>query len=328
MKPDFSIFLADYKVAQFLADKVVLFLTYLILAFVILDSFIHLIPNGDGSVIFFIGRNGVTSGQQSYVNEYCADHARGKAYMVPILIFGQSLVTILLHHFWYSMVLYFGAYIEKTKKVAKKENTKVIKTDFDSCLLQFVYIFKNGLQLFFALIAVVLSLLYKFGNKQQLFDIDKNFVCSVDELPELGTVRCLYSSIALNDVFIIFYLVVTVCVIIVTMFGFVDICARRDLDKKEHKCCCRGCLKNCFPLRENSYPCWLYICSSDAQMIEYWTAITLEDSEKDSTREQQEKTNREQQGQGTAGNKQPGRAENNQPKQQEVEMTEATIYAP
>ena len=117
MKPDTGIFWVDHKVVHFFLDKVVLFLSYVILAFLVFDSFINLLPHGHGTVICFIGSNSVTSGQQSYINEYCADQVKLKVYLVPILVFGQGLLTILLHYSWYSMVLYCG---NAKKKIRKK----------------------------------------------------------------------------------------------------------------------------------------------------------------------------------------------------------------
>ena len=145
MKPDFGIFLAGHKVVQFFADKVVLFLFYLILAFIVIDSFINLLPNGRGTVICFIDSNSVSSGQQSYINEYCADHVPRKTYMLPILVFGQGLVTVLLHYAWYSMVLYCSSVHKKTQSAQ------------NCCYsLQFFYCFKNILQLLLAAFAMSL----------------------------------------------------------------------------------------------------------------------------------------------------------------------------
>ena len=251
MKPDFGIFLAGHKVVQFFADKVVLFLSYLILAFIVIDSFINLLPNGRGTVICFIDSNSVSSGQQSYINEYCADHVPGKTYMLPILVFGQGLVTVLLHYAWYSMVLYCSSVHKKTRPA--QNNNDININCF--CSLQFFYCFKNILQLFLAAVAMSLSFHYEFGPGSGVYGIEKNFNCSVKDikyLAEPGTVQCLYNSIALNDVFISFYGVTSGCVVLVTFLGFVDICARRDI-KKKAKCCSgiRECLKAC---------CWTACC--------------------------------------------------------------------
>ena len=129
MKPDIGSFLADHKVVQFFADKVVLFLSYLILAFLVVDSFIALLPHGHGTVICFIGSNSVTSGQQSYINEYCADQVSWMVYLVPLLVFGQGLLTILLHYSWYSMVLYWGNAAKKKRKMIMEANEMVAVAD-------------------------------------------------------------------------------------------------------------------------------------------------------------------------------------------------------
>ena len=262
MKPDFGIFLAGHKVVQFFADKVVLFLSYLILAFIVIDSFVNLLPNGHGTVICFIDSNSVSSGEQSYVNQYCTDHVPGKTYMVPILVFGQGLVTVLLHYAWYSMVLYCSSVHKKTRPAQANENNNNINC---SCSLQFFYCFKNILQLFLATVAMSLSFHYEFGPESGVYGIEKNYNCSVKDikyLAEPGTVQCLYNSIALNDVFISFYGVTSGCVVLVTFLGFVDICARRDI-KKKAKCCSgiRECLKAC---------CWTACCEC---WIDRWTSF-------------------------------------------------------
>ena len=120
MKPDFSIFLTDQKVVQFFADEVVLFLSYLIGGLIVIDSFINQLPSGHKTVACFIGSDSVSSGQQSYINEYCAEFVPSWTYAVPIVTFCHGLLTVLLHYSWYSMVLYADKVYRKQEKTHVK----------------------------------------------------------------------------------------------------------------------------------------------------------------------------------------------------------------
>ena len=133
MKPDFGIFLSERKVVQFFADKAVLFLSYLVMGFILIDSFINLLPTGHGTMVCFIKNNSVTSGQQSYVNEYCTGRVPGATYTIPILIFGQGLLSVLLHYSWYAMVLYVSSNVGSKQKKLKKaeEDDKKKKAEED-----------------------------------------------------------------------------------------------------------------------------------------------------------------------------------------------------
>ena len=316
-KPDLGILLDQHKVVQFFADKVVLYLSYIISTFIIVDSFISLVPSGRGTVGCFIESKDVNSGQQSYVNEYCAQHVPKEAYAVPILIFCQGLITALLHYAWYAMVQFTNNVrlkrnaVEKTdeklknayedlesacKELAQVEpevvsaklesvsaklesvsaklesvsaklesvsaklesvRTKLndvrtelttcngcgrwsaIKNCDNHCLLSFYYI-KGFFQLFLAFFALVYAVDYEYcGNIPYLSSIRKNFNCSIingdiDYWSELDTVQCFYNTIALNDIFVIFYIAILVCLIVSIAFGCCGICMRCDM----HSSCC------------------------------------------------------------------------------------------
>ena len=108
MKSDFDISFIDQtgKVVQFFADKAIVLLSYLILGATVIDSFIKQLPNGHGAVQCIVKNYSVTSGQQAYLNKYCADNVPWETYELPSLIFTQGLLAVLLHFSWYSMVLY------------------------------------------------------------------------------------------------------------------------------------------------------------------------------------------------------------------------------
>ena len=274
MKPDFGIFLAERKVVQFFADKVVLFLSLLILSFIVIDSFIHLLPYGNGTVQCFIESNNVASGQQSYIDAYCADYVPWRTFLVPIVIFIHGLTTVLLHYAWYSTVLYANRFVKATGKDAKPEEVrKEINTgasgdsvntassaskatgkdakpeevgsgsrtaDIEmaptaekqaakkedsaagnekgvvaassrgrSIWLLICYGIKNFLQAAVAMVAVWLSFDYEF-NESSILSLNKTFLCpikgqgNIDYWTDLDTVQCFYSSVALNDVFLIY----------------------------------------------------------------------------------------------------------------------------
>ena len=95
------------------------------------------------------------------------------------------------------------------------------------------YAIKNILQGLGAIAATITACMYEFTNS--IAPIQKSFNCSItdniDYWAELDTVQCYYTSIALNDVFIIFYGIMSGCVVIVATFGFFDIFLRLDLAK-------------------------------------------------------------------------------------------------
>eukprot|EP00731_Ephydatia_muelleri_P012759 Em0007g69a len=352
MKPDFGIFLAERKVVQFFADKVVLFLSLLNLSFIVIDSFIRLLPYGNGTVQCFIESNSVASGQQSYIDAYCAEYVPRGTYLVPISIFIHGLTTVLLHYAWYSTVLYANRFVKATGKdaevrsdanasvqrmvreqtainggsaadikevgaalpeeersgtnpsvvVESVQHTVMEQTAFNGgsaadikevgaalpeeersgtnasvvvesvqhtvmeqrapssrgrpiCLL-ICYGIKNFLQAGVAVVAVTLSFDYEFDKSSKLsISINKTFLCpikgqgNIDYWTDLDTVQCFYSSIALNDVFLIFYGIMSICVFLAASFGLVDICVRPDLNRccirQSCSCCCKSCSSSC-----------------------------------------------------------------------------------
>lgn len=325
MKPDFGIFLAERKVVQFFADKVVLFLSLLNLSFIVIDSFIRLLPYGNGTVQCFIESNSVASGQQSYIDAYCAGHVPGRTFLVPISIFIHGLTTVLLHYAWYSTVLYANRFVKATGKDAEvrsdanasvqrmvreqtainggsaadiKEvgaalpeeersgtNASVVVESVQHtvmeqrapssrgrpiCLL-ICYGIKNFLQAGVAVVAVTLSFDYEFDKSSKLsISINKTFLCpikgqgNIDYWTDLDTVQCFYSSIALNDVFLIFYGIMSICVFLAASFGLVDICVRPDLNRccirQSCSCCCKSCSCSCTCLKF-CYTCLKSCCT-------------------------------------------------------------------
>ena len=113
----------------------------------------------------------------------------------------------------------------KVKVKAKGNATVVIKATpvkkARYCLVGW-YAIINILQGLGAIAATITACMYEFTNS--IAPIQKSFNCSItdniDYWAELDTVQCYYTSIALNDVFIIFYGIMSGCVVTVATFGF------------------------------------------------------------------------------------------------------------
>ena len=121
---------------------------------------------------------------------------------------------------------------------------------YNHCLLSF-YLLKVLIQLCLALVALIFAVDYESeGRIEFLSAIKKSFNCSlqngnIDYWPELGTVQCFYNTIALNDIFVIFYVAILGCMIIALLFGCVGICMRCDL---RNSCCPALCNSFCYDL--------------------------------------------------------------------------------
>ena len=229
MAPDFGIFLADHKrVRQFLFDQVVLFLSLVILAFIVIDSFINLLPNGKNTVQCFIKNNSVTSGQQSYVNEYCSNQVPAANYRVPILIFSQGLFSVLLHYSWYSMVLY-------RKNALDNDSTQ------KGCkYLVCGYVARTLIQALVSTVIRIITIIYEYSDLLS-FDFNDSFPCLIDvdywsPVGRIDPVPCIYISVAVSDVFLIFYGVMSAVISFAAVIGTFSICLRSGLDKNT-RCC-------------------------------------------------------------------------------------------
>ena len=134
------------------------------------------------------------------------------------------------------------------------------------------YCIKNVIQGTISTVAVILAFLYEFTD--ELPEIKKSFLCdiknSIDYWAGLDTVQCFYHPIALNDVFIIFYGIMSILVVIATVFGFVDIFARMDLDK--------GICGSCECCKTPTDTEILKYCLGEEQR-DNGTGITIRDSE-------------------------------------------------
>ena len=213
---------------QFFLDQVILFLSLVILAFIVVDSFINLLPNGKGTVQCFIKNNSVTSGQQSYVNEYCSNQVPAANYRVPILIFSQGLFSVLLHYSWYSMVLY-------RKNALGNDSTQ------KGCKYLVVgYVARTLIQALVSMVVMIITMIYEYSDLLS-FDFNDSFPCTIDvdywhPVGRINPVQCIYISVAVNDVFLVFYGVMSAVISIAAVIGTFSICLRSGLDKNT-RCC-------------------------------------------------------------------------------------------
>lgn len=226
MRPDFGILSPEHKVVQFFADKVVVFLSFLILAFIVIDSFINLLPGSSHTnVRCFIAANSITSGQQSYIDAYCADKASKFLYVPPMIIFTHGLLTVLLHYSWYSMIMY-----AKSHSLPSKSSTSTERTTW----LGLFYGLKNVSQILIALAAVIVAFLYEFSDVIPAFENDFNCTIAgkVDHWAGLDTVQCFCDALVLKDVFILFYGILSICIIVTATLGLCTFFCRQDIDSK------------------------------------------------------------------------------------------------
>ena len=194
---------------RFFADKVVAFLSFLMMSFIVIDSFLNLLPVNKGNIICLVN----SSIYQDFANAYCSGKVPKVAYLPPLGIFGAALLTVLLHHTWYSTVLYVKMLKDDDNHSEKKKWYRL------SCF----YIIRNICQFIIAAAPIVLLSLYA----RNVIGIIRSFDCTTELLDP--TLKCIYDSIALNDVFLVFYGTVSCVVIIAAVFGAFDICVRSDL---------------------------------------------------------------------------------------------------
>eukprot|EP00731_Ephydatia_muelleri_P012751 Em0007g61a len=188
----------------------------IILAFIVIDSFINLLPNGKYTVQCFIKNNSVTSGQQSYVNEYCSNQPR-------IVNF-----SVLLHYSWYSMVLY------------RKNALDNDSTQKDRKYLVCGYVARTLIQALVSTVIRIITIIYEYSDLLS-FDFNDSFPCLIDvdywsPVGRIDPVPCIYISVAVSDVFLIFYGVMSAVISFAAVIGTFSICLRSGLDKNT-RCC-------------------------------------------------------------------------------------------
>ena len=138
---------------------------------------------------------------------------------MPLGIFGQALLTALLHHTWYSAVSYV--------KKLKLDTTSKCKR------LSRLYILKNYLQISITIVAFIVLFVFILDDGR----INRNFGCSSNLLdPPL---QCIYNATGVNNVFLIFYGFMSIFVIVAAVYGLMDIFVKSflfDHAKTDREC--------------------------------------------------------------------------------------------
>ena len=224
--------LADPKKLFF--DKTVALLAYTCMGFIVLDSFINVLPYGNGIVSCFLiptsGASSFTVGQQAYINDYCSDQVPTWTSFLPFGVFGQGLLTLLLHHSWYSAM----DYLARANKTAADGTTK---NDAPTYWLFVLYLIKNIFQMAFSIVVPICLYVYEYLSGKRL---QKLFDCRI-EVPQLesywtsnASIPCSFNSVAINGVFLNFYGIMMLCVVVAAFIGILDFWIRPDL--KDNKC--------------------------------------------------------------------------------------------
>ena len=98
-------------------------LAYIYMGFVVIDSFINMLPNGGSSgtvTCFVITSSSISGGQQDYINDYCSNQVPAWASGLSFGVFGLGVVTLVLHYAWYAAIKYSEAENLEAKKAASE----------------------------------------------------------------------------------------------------------------------------------------------------------------------------------------------------------------
>ena len=197
----------------------------------------------------FIESNNVTSGQQSYVNEYCSSQVPAANYRTPILIFSQGLFSVLLHYSWYSMVLYRNNALDNdsTQKGCKYH-------------LVCIYVARSLIQAVVSTVIMIITIIYEYSDALSL-DFTNSFPCTIDvdywhPVGRIDPVRCIYISVAVNDVFLVFYALMSGVISFAAVIGTFSICLKSGPSKDAKSCCMSAC-------------CCHFKCPCDSEICSY-----------------------------------------------------------